>query len=190
MRAIGIGCLLLALLLAAGCAERRSSPTESQVHPPGWNDPDSPLFHGTRVRERGPDGCRGCHGESFEGEANTVGCFDCHDGTGGHPDGWVRPASPNFHGHAVEMAGNRDCADCHGGDFAGGWSEVACYACHGAPPGGHPPGQCGHPLGWMDESSTSFHGLDVTTEGITDCLRCHGASLGGGTSGVACSECH
>jgi hypothetical protein len=189
MRAIGIGCLLLALLLAAGCAERRS-PTESQVHPSSWNDPNSTSFHGPRVRADGPGICRSCHGGDLRGEAGVVGCFACHSGSGGHPDGWERPASASFHGHSVEAMGPSGCADCHGGDYSGGWSGVACSSCHGAPPGGQPPGQSGHPLGWMTRESASFHGYEVQTEGVTDCTRCHGFGLSGGTSGVGCAKCH
>lgn len=181
----------LAMLAAGGCVERRSPSESGDVHPPGWNDPASPDFHGLRVRAGGPDACRDCHGADLHGAAGeVVGCFDCHDGAGGHPDGWVRRASPNFHGHAVAAAGPQPCRDCHGAEYTGGWSEVACYSCHGEPPGGHPPGQSGHPRGWLTPGSLAFHGRAVFEQGVNDCTRCHGAGLSGGTSRVACADCH
>ena len=190
MRAIGILCLVLAVLAAAGCADRRS-PVETQVHPAAWNDPASPDFHGTRVRADGPELCRSCHGTDLRGApGEVVGCDDCHVGPGGHPDGWDRPAAPTFHGKTVAAAGPKSCRDCHGADYTGGWCGLACFTCHGEPPGGHPPGQCGHPRGWLDRESASFHGLVVLEEGVDDCTRCHGFGLSGGTSGVACSKCH
>jgi hypothetical protein len=171
-----------ALLLLAGCVERRS-PAEIEAHPAEWNQPASADFHGIRVREAGPSNCVSCHGADFHGAAEVPGCFDCHDGAGGHPGGWANAAAPAFHGAAVASDGPAPCADCHGGDFRGGWSEVSCFTCHAG-------GPSGHPEGWMIPRSASFHGQIVLTEGVMDCSRCHGFGLGGGTSGVACADCH
>jgi len=192
MRVIGIVSLVIAVLATSGCSERRSPVETGDVHPAGWVDPVSPNFHGDRVRANdGPDGCRGCHGEDLHGApGEIVGCFACHEGASGHPDGWVRRASPNFHGNTVAAMGPSACRDCHGADYTSGWSNVACYSCHGEPPGGHPPGQCGHPVGWMNEDAPVFHGNAAFEQGVEECTRCHGFGLGGGTSGVACADCH
>lgn len=189
MRVIGILCLVLAVLVTTGCAERRS-PVETSVHTPGWNDPGSSDFHGVRVRAAGPDGCRSCHGADLGGAPGEVGCNDCHDGSGGHPDGFARPAAPTFHGLEVAAMGPRFCRDCHGADYSGGWSGVACADCHPGGPGGHPAPWSGHPADWLNPGSPRYHGAVVFEGGVDECTRCHGFGLGGGTSGVACAKCH
>lgn len=50
-------------------------------------------------------------------------------------------------------------------------------------------GPSGHPDGWLNLLSPSFHGR-VSQGGVGDGRRCHGFGLGGGTSGLARSECH
>lgn len=172
----------LALVVLAGCAERRS-PVEIRAHTPEWSLAGAADFHGERVEESGPGTCTTCHGDDLAGSAEVPGCYDCHAGPGGHPGGWANPAAPRFHGDEVARTGPSSCAACHGADYLGGWSEVSCSACHAGGPSGHPDG-------WMVRESASFHGLRVLTEGVTDCTRCHGFGLGGGTSGVSCGSCH
>jgi predicted CxxxxCH...CXXCH cytochrome family protein len=49
-----------------------------------------------------------------------------------HLTGWSDPSSANFHGKAL-LASNFDlkaCKACHGGDYTGGTSKVACTTCH------------------------------------------------------------
>jgi len=171
-----------ALAFSSGCVERRS-PVEIEAHPAAWNSPASPDFHGDRVEKANPSGCVPCHGADYRGEAGVPGCYDCHDGPGGHPGGWADREAEQFHGESVEKAGPMACRTCHGTDYRGGWSGVSCYECHAGGPSGHPDG-------WMNRSSASFHGLKVLTQGVEDCTRCHGFGLGGGTTGVACASCH
>jgi len=173
----------LTAFVLVGCAEVREPAEPTSVHPASWNIPGSDDFHGARVAARGPESCQGCHDGDFSGEPGVPGCSDCHVGPGGHPAGWVSETSPAFHGNEVARAGNAACKTCHGQDYLGGWSGVSCAECHAGGPSGHPDG-------WLDEASLSFHGLRVLAEGYESCTRCHGPGLAGGTSGVACGECH
>jgi len=173
------------LLLLAACAEQKS-PSDSglDAHPSDWAEPTSSNFHGDRVAESGPASCAGCHGSDFEGTDDATGCGECHDGVGGHPYSWVSPSSDSFHGLDVEARGIDPCQQCHGQQYRGdGWSEVSCYTCHAMGPSGHPDG-------WLNQASFSFHGRKVTLEGPDDCRRCHGQDLAGGSSGLACAVCH
>jgi hypothetical protein len=117
------------------------------------------------------------------------GCLErkIHSEQTTHPAGWDDPGAAEFHGAEVTAQGPGGCAACHGADYRGGPSGVSCYACHGGEPRG---ALGGHPKDWMAPDSTAFHGVVVLQNGWADCSRCHGAVLGGGTSGLACGECH
>jgi hypothetical protein len=184
---IALAALLAALLSATlplGCADRKA-PEEPEIggHPAEFNQAASVDFHGTRIRERGVSACRTCHGEDLTGGPGLAGCYDCHDGPGGHPPRWARPDAPVFHGAAVEAEGLGPCKGCHGLDLAGGWSGVSCSECHAGGAGGHPDG-------WMTPDATSFHGRLVHLEGVIGCARCHGFPPSRGTAGVSCADCH
>ncbi|MCC7142567.1 MAG: hypothetical protein IT349_10760 [Candidatus Eisenbacteria bacterium] len=174
--------LVLGSFALGGCADRRDV-IETKAHPPEWRDTESADFHGLRIGEDGARACVGCHGDHLEGRGNAPGCDDCHAGAGGHPFGWDTPSSAEFHGAAVAAEGPDACIACHGEDHRGGWSDVSCYACHAGGPSGHPDG-------WLETRSLSFHGLVVMENGVDDCTRCHGFGLSGGTSHVACADCH
>lgn len=175
--------LSLALGTLIGCSQERRLEPEFEAHPPEWNVVTSADFHGARVLARSAAGCRSCHGADLDGSRTVPGCYECHDGAGGHPRGFLSEAGDAFHGDDVAASGPQPCSSCHGGDFHGGWSRVSCYSCHAGGPSGHPDG-------WLNPISASFHGRRVIQEGLGDCRRCHGFGLGGGTSGVACSDCH
>jgi hypothetical protein len=184
MKSRWVGIVLLgAASIATGCAEVRDTSGPS-VHPPEWTQRRSVDFHGSRVvANQGPEICKSCHGDALTGTAATPGCSDCHVGTGGHPAGWLSPESDRFHANEVALAGVTDCTRCHGADHQGGWSRVSCFECHAGGPSGHPDG-------WLDEESLSFHGRRVREQGYESCTSCHGPGLGGGSSGVACAQCH
>jgi hypothetical protein len=181
-RANALSILALAASVLAGCAERETPP-ELAAHPPEWSEASSVDFHGARVEAGGASMCETCHGSALEGAPGVPGCDDCHAGAGGHPGGWASPAAEEFHAHAVAETGPSPCATCHGADYEGGWSGVSCYECHAGGPSGHPDG-------WLVPEASTFHGLEVLTEGVDRCTTCHGFGLGGGTSGVACADCH
>jgi len=170
------------LILALGCSEPAPLQDDLRAHPPEWSDAASGDFHGARVARDGTNFCMDCHGTALLGDALVPSCTDCHDGPGGHPPYWKDAAEP-FHGTEVERQGPTACATCHGDTYEGGWSGVSCYTCHAG-------GPSGHPEGWLDKRLHTFHGIEVSLYGDGDCRRCHGNDLMGGTSGVACSDCH
>ncbi len=178
-------------ILVSDCVERRW-PTEVRSHPEQWSQSGAADFHGTRVLARGAQMCAECHGADYRGSAEVPGCDDCHAGAGGHPYGYgLATGGVRFHGDDVAATGPGPCSRCHGADYRGGWSGVSCRACHpGGPDGAGALG--GHPDGWLDPRSASFHGLPVYQDDIDDCTRCHGHALDGGTSGVSCGQpqCH
>ncbi len=99
----------------------------------------------------------------------------------GHAAGWL-PA-----GHAAAaLADMTSCTRCHGTDFSGGISQVACSECH-----------LGnsftiHPLDW-DNQVAIKHGPYVKANGNSSCANviCHGADLNGVPgSGPSCTICH
>jgi len=71
------------------------------------------------------------------------------------------------------------CRDCHGTDYAGGWSGVSCYTCHDGPGG--------HPINW---DRPGRHGNYAETYGIHSCAACHGQDYRGSWTGVSCYQCH
>lgn len=186
--AVALAALLTAL---AGCAERRSATdVELQAHPASWADPASPDFHGARVAAAGTATCTGCHGILETKDAGVPACNDCHVGASGHPGGYADRGSATFHGDEVAALGSAACKTCHGQDYAGGWAGDACGSCHPGGADNHPPAWSGHPDGFMTRESSLFHGLRAAVDGVEDCTRCHGFGLQGGTSGVACGDCH
>jgi hypothetical protein len=170
----------------------------------GFILPSGAEFHGQKViDEGGTDRCGHCHSWEFDGELDfDVGgwsqqaCNVCHaGGRSGHPGAevWFNPISPRFHGVAAAGADIAGCADCHGADYLGGWTELSCNTCHAA--GAVPI----HPNTWIGGVATpGTHGYLLTVQPpatepeLTDetCRGCHGADLQGGWSGRDCRPCH
>lgn len=113
------------------------------------------------------------------GDKNSQAVLDST--TGKHPASWL-PVS-----HSVAAKSSPEaCTECHGSDFTGGISKVACTKCH-----------LGnerevHPLLW-GQYAYALHGAYAKTNGTTSCSNtsCHGATLSGVSgSGPACMSCH
>ncbi len=108
---------------------------------------------------------------------------------GVHPEGWMNQASGGFHGVAVENS-NWDfdqCKECHGADYLGGTSKIACLSS-----GCHTQFEL-HPDGWGSSGSTNFHASMIVANNywdITLCKRCHGSDYAGGTLKKSCLTCH
>lgn len=121
---------------------------------------------------------------------SLAGCGDKNSGSdydsdaGKHPPGWL----PGDHVGAAQ-AHLDTCSDCHGANFTGGISKVACTQCH-----------LGdqthvHPLQWDLHGSFTYalHGGYVQQNGAAACSNafCHGTNLEGVTgSGPSCTSCH
>jgi hypothetical protein len=123
------------------------------------------------------------------GDKNSQANFESLSGK--HVSSWL-PA-----GHTVAAKSNLEaCTECHGSDFSGGISKVACTQCHLgnvlSP----------HPVFWNYTSTQPtawgtyayvFHGKFAKEKGSNGCAvaSCHGTGLQGvADSGPSCTSCH
>lgn len=122
------------------------------------------------------------------GDQNSRSDLDPY--TGKHSGSWSVDHAP------VAKADPESCTECHGSDFSGGISRVACTQCHmesvRAP----------HPSFWNYTSTQptawgtyayGLHARYVRINGTAKCANasCHGAALDGAqASGPSCSSCH
>ncbi|MFC1546907.1 hypothetical protein ACFL5M_00110 [Candidatus Neomarinimicrobiota bacterium] len=161
-------------------------------HPDGWTNPENADFHGSWIPTAGLSSCNACHGSDFGGGWAEAPCSNttCHlEGDAiPHPSGWTTPDNEDFHGAWIAADGYTSCKACHGSDFLGGITEIACSntSCH---PGA---GAIPHPFGWTTDEHVNFHGDFIGTAGFPYCKTCHGDSFGGGFSETPCSStsCH
>lgn len=117
----------------------------------------------------------------------VAGCADARTVDGGrlcatpgdcesiHPAGIADPNSPDFHAALVQQTGYKLslCAECHGGDFAGGKSGKSCLKCHAAGP----------------TACDTCHKLPPDT-GAHKAHASMFTMTSGGSGSYACSECH
>jgi predicted CxxxxCH...CXXCH cytochrome family protein len=111
----------------------------------------------------------GCH-SPIGAPAHTVAwnqgpldCTACHTPT----------ALPSTHPVLAASVTGTDCVVCH--DTSKHTTGTIVFA--------------PHPISWMDQSSTGFHAFDAN-KGLAACQACHAQDLTGGTTGVACAQCH
>lgn len=101
--------------------------------------------------------------------------------SGEHPANWLPQ------GHSAAARNNLDsCVDCHGENFDGGISRVACTTCHPVSPFSV------HPLQW-EEFAYARHASFVAQNGVATCsaAACHGADLAGAGEAPGCATaCH
>ncbi len=130
------GLVLLLCISAATAIAGCSSPNSEAIFDPdtgkhvaGWMT-GSPIMHGATA-EKDFSVCRSCHGDDYRGGTVKISCYGCHDGPGlNHPNpGWVVPLSTPITDpyHKIDPA---NCTKCHGLDYLGGGSHVACIDCH------------------------------------------------------------
>jgi predicted CxxxxCH...CXXCH cytochrome family protein len=100
-----------------------------------------------------------------------------------HPPEWNDTSAENFHGKKVLAAGNESCQGCHGVDYQGGNSGIACNDCHENYP---------HPPEWSAPGNDGSHSsyLKAANWQIEECQSCHGENYRGGSSGSSCYDCH
>jgi len=122
---------------------------------------------------------------ALSGCGNTNSQADLNPTTGKHPAGWLptgHKAAANEH-----LLG---CTDCHGNDFLGGISKVACTQCHTIANGTT---FAVHPVQWGN-FAYALHAEYVGINGTTTCAvaACHGTDLlGVANSGPSCAiNCH
>jgi len=107
---------------------------------------------------------------------------------GTHPDRWMDPASPDFHGKLVLADGTESCAHCHGIEDKNGKVDVSCLDCHG--PNGS---ACIGCHGGLDNSTGAPpYGLDGETADTSLAVGAHTAHLDTTALAgpVACNSCH
>ena len=183
----------------AECFECHSTGGEYGHPDSGFIGPSGENFHGQAVIDAGgTDSCASCHAweESGSLDFDAGGwsqqpCNTCHaGGRSGHPaspNPWFNPTATDFHGRAFKDD-FAHCGECHGVDYAGGWTEVSCdAACH------NPESVDFHPHGWTGDASVqSTHGFAIRSDAylLTNCGGCHGADYLGGWSQVECNVCH
>ncbi len=122
------------------------------------------------------------------------GCSELEDNlvkpetAGAHGVGWVTPSSNNFHGHYI--AANKwnldGCKTCHGADYRGGNTGLACYDCHTRGPEG-----CRTCHGGQGHSYPP-EGLNGDTSATSIHVGAHVRHLGAPqfSDTVECTECH
>lgn len=177
--------LTASAVLWTGCADRKNPSMPVEVHPAEWTETSSEDFHGNKVALAGLVSCPACHGQNYQGGTSEVSCFSCHNGSGGHPNGWLNKTNEKFHGAAIIAAQSYgDCARCHGEEYKGKKnSGGSCFTCHNGP--------SGHPAeGWLVKTNEKFHGMAASSRGLTACAACHGDDYEGGFSGTSCKTCH
>jgi predicted CxxxxCH...CXXCH cytochrome family protein len=95
----------------------------------------------------------------------------------------MEKSAANFHGRKDLAVGSEFCTECHGEDYSGGTSGVACSDCHANYP---------HPNNWVAPGNASSHAAHLKDHywNMDQCKSCHGANYQGGVSGVSCYNCH
>ncbi len=105
-----------------------------------------------------------------------------------HDASWSAPPNSGFHGRQLQAAqpawNDQSCRVCHGGDYAGGTSGVACFTCH-AP----------YPHSVVFSLATGRHQGYIRSRNypLVLCQQCHGASYTGGpVVAISCEQsgCH
>lgn len=117
---------------------------------------------------------------SLSGCGDTNSQADLNPTTGKHPSDWLpvgHKATANSH--------LQTCTECHGEDFTGGISKIACTQCHLGNQ------QSVHPLRWGN-FAYALHGSYVTLNDPTaaSCMPCHGSDLKGAGTSPSCTSCH
>lgn len=163
-----------------GCHESSAG----QRHTTGWALASE---HGQAAKGRpgvssGMASCQACHGDNYEGGSSKISCASCHGVSAPHPKApWL--GVPTGH-DSVEEENAPVCAECHENLEVA--DPPACFngsLCHGE--------RGSHPAGW---AAPGQHGAkaksDPDSGGLEACQSCHGSDFAGGSSGVACSDCH
>ncbi|MBC8204203.1 CxxxxCH/CxxCH domain-containing protein [bacterium] len=126
------------IFLITGCSTERSGADAANVHPAGWDNTDSPQFHGAYIQEFGYnlDYCTECHGSDFTGGSSGESCntSECHGAqspagcTTCHGD--VNPAPPpDTEGNSDNMFITVGAHQAHV-TVSGNFPAMPCTECH------------------------------------------------------------
>jgi predicted CxxxxCH...CXXCH cytochrome family protein len=138
----------------SGCAELKDDlppPTggEVQVHPDGYADSASAVFHGNTIRDAGWDmrECQTCHGSDYGGGVAEQSCLTCHTNISGPENcatchGSTNPAPPRdlAENESTDLPGvGAHQVHLLGGNTVSG-TNVPCSQCHVVPASVYVPG--------------------------------------------------
>ncbi len=104
-----------------------------------------------------------------------------------HPEGWYEEGTGGLHVEKITGSGIESCQKCHGKNYSGGTSGVACNTCHSGGSSGHPDS-----FAWLNPDSAAYHGRIFWENGwdFKPCQSCHGEDFAGGVVGYSCNTCH
>lgn len=153
-------------------------------HSAAWTQTSAADFHGRFLKAMAYNAqeCQSCHGATYTGGTSGVACFTCHDS---YPHGaqWNTGGAAESHGLYLKVKRWNDtgCQSCHGSDYSGGTSSVACFTCHDAYP---------HAYRFSAGGHTAY--MYANLYPFTGCKTCHGAAYTGGNVGESCMQagCH
>ena len=179
--------LLGAVAFAAGCSTANTTgeggtstnhilPNGASVA--GWTVPAGGSLHAIAatidyVSNGALVSCTECHGADLSGGIAKVSCFDpgsassCHHGT---ITPWFdfTPGATQQHGVSAKRAPGASsffaCQICHGNDFSGGVTGIACADCH-VVPAPHPPAP------WLSGTGVTHTNTDPQNAPV--CALCH-----------------
>ena len=182
---IGLLILLAAAAAAAGCTNSNTSGDVGGVivnhvdasgnSIPGWLTPTGGTHANSAtmnyIATGGSSSCTECHGSDLAGGISRVSCFantaGCHHGP---IPNWNTAA---VHGATAKLApgssGFASCQICHGNNFSGGGTGIACSDCHGP----------AHPLPWRVVNGSAFDHNSTNTANAPVCYGCHADSPAG-----------
>src|SRR5512143_1622893 len=102
-------------------------------HSSEWTQTSAANFHGRFLKAMAYDAqeCQTCHGATYTGGTSGVPCFGCHTSYP-HADQWIVGGAAGSHGLYLKGKNwsSAECQACHGSDYAGGTSGMACFMCH------------------------------------------------------------
>ncbi len=193
-----------ALVMLAGCSDRRNNPVFPDVHPDAWMDPASADFHGTRVLAVGTDFCYECHGEDATGGIRAVACYQCHESENecvschGDPDDGTGAPPPDLSGNTTidNIGVGAHTIHIQGEGSFGGFS---CSVCHVVPETQPSPGHQDTPLPAeiTFAKGATIGGINATwdrTSRTCSGIVCHGAGnsspIWTETHDFECWDCH
>ncbi|NTU50436.1 MAG: hypothetical protein HGA87_06120 [Desulfobulbaceae bacterium] len=169
--------------------------------PADHTDKKSYAYH-VPLTEKDVVYCAQCHGSELKGglstldRATTPSCYQCHENIWGFSGHTLLQTGPDGKAYHKEGLYNPivNCTECHGQSLNGGnyngLATPSCYKCHGA----NWDWRATHTLLKTGVDPQGYHVPTGIYEPQTNCARCHGTDLRGGTFNgsptKSCYQCH